>query len=240
MCFGYFTPNYYTSSAYLLLQDTSITQLEGRIKTPAILRPVIEKFGDPASSNRTMESRERDLAKHIYFYPQPGETRKTATIVRLEVVQKDAHAAQAICNGLIDAWLESTKPAPQAKTVLLERISRTEISLKDIAELITLMLNEISKSGTAIDPQGGNKFLAITSLIARQDERRELLASLKNDLSGTPRDVIFSSATLADRPNSKHLWIFGVLGGLAGLVLSAAAFVLLGRVREVRDRVRSV
>ncbi len=154
-----------------------------------------------------------------------GETRKSATLFRLEVDHSDPVRAQNIHNSLIDTWVEATKPQPIARARLEEQLQRTEFQLKSVSLLLERFEKEAPSLISSTSLQG--EFATSQANLAKQrDQHIELIASIKQTLIGSSSDVVLVRPTLPGERSGPKRTSFAIIAALlTGLLL--LGFVLM-------------
>lgn len=209
-------PHWYTSVAYLAFDQAGARDASVRMLSEPLLDKVLSNSTVPGA---TIEARRRYLTRNIRIVAAPGELAGQASLFRLEVSDKDPRSAQSTNSRLIEFWLDSTKPPPDRRAVLAADIERYEAQTKLASQMIDRLQKEASN---LIFPGSlqGELATPISNLVAKRDQNLEKLISLKRELNGTSRDVIFAPPNLPQEPSWPKKGIISILTTVAaGLLL---------------------
>ena len=189
-------PKWYTSAAYLAVDETGARVADARMRSVPVLDNVLAQFPAPGD---TLEARRRFLDRNLRMVVAAGETQKTSNLFRLEYSDKDPGVAQKVNSLLIDAWLASTQPRPDRRREIEAEIERTELQTKSVAQLI----DRLQKDAPAPASQSLDGELATTilGLTTKRDQNLANLITLRNLLNGVSRDVLFGPPDLPEEPS---------------------------------------
>ncbi len=218
-----FWPKSYTSVAYLALDETGARVADARMRSVPILDKVLAGFDAPRG---TLEARRRFIEDNRRIVVAAGETQKTSNLFRLEYVDRDPATAQKVNSLFIEAWLESTRPPPDRRAVIVSEIERTDTQTKSISQLI----ERLEKDAPSLVAQSlqGELATPILGLIGKRDQNLAILISLKSSLNGLSRDVIFGAPDLPEEPSWPRRGIITILAAfVTGLLL--LMFVIVRR-----------
>jgi uncharacterized protein involved in exopolysaccharide biosynthesis len=216
-------PKWYTSVAYLALDEASARSADARMRSSPVLDKVLSEYNAPRS---TLEGRRRFLEDNRRVSVAAGETQRTANLFRLEYSDKSPQIAQKVNTLFIEAWLESTKPKPDHRATLEAEIERTDTQAKSISGLIDRLQND-APSLLAQSLQG-ELATPILSLITKRDQNLAQLITLRNSLNGITRDVIFGKPDLPEEPSWPRRGMITILAGLLSALL-LLVFILVRR-----------
>ena len=219
-----FLPKWYTSVAYLNVDEAGERNADALMRTPRVLSRVIAAT---AELQGTEEARSRLLEAHRRIVVAPGDFQKTSTLFRLEYSDPDPHLAQKINSAFIEAWLEATKPPPTKRAAMEAELIRREARHKLVSQLI----DRAQKDADRLVSDDHKELLAasIADLIAKNDENAGDIVALKNALDGVSHDVIFTAPDLPEEPSWPKRGIITVLAtfaaGLLGLTFLIARWM---------------
>jgi hypothetical protein len=189
-------PKWYTSAAYLAVDETGARVADARMRSVPILDKVLAEFHAPGD---TLEARRRFLDRNLRMVVAAGETQKTSSLFRLEYSDKDPPVAQKVNSLFIDAWLASTRPRPDRRTEIEAEIERTDLQTKSVTQLI----DRLQKDAPSLVSQGpqGELATSILGLTTKRDQNLANLITLRNLLNGVSRDVVFGLPDLPEEPS---------------------------------------
>jgi hypothetical protein len=217
-------PKWYTSVVYLNLDDAGARAADARMQSTPVLDKVLAEFNAP---RKTIEARRRYIEENRRIVIAPGETPRTSRLYRMEFSDTDPHAAQKVNSLLVEAWLESTHPAPDKRSSIEAEIERTDAQSKSISKLIE-RLEKDAPSLIAQSSLQGELATPILGLLTKRDENLANLITLKNSLKGLSRDVVFGSPDLPEEPSWPKRGMITILAAaVTGLLL--LLFVILRR-----------
>jgi hypothetical protein len=221
-------PKSYTSVAYLNFDENDARAADARMRSAPVLDKVISGFKAPQT---TLEARRRAIEENRRIVVAAGETQKTSKLFRLEYSNGDPHVAQKVNSLLIEAWLESTRPAPDTRATLVAQIERMDTQTKSISQLI----ERLEKDAPSLIAQSlqGELATPILGLITKRDDNLSTLITLRNSLNGISRDVIFGAPDLPEEPSWPKRGIITVLTVVVTALL-LLLFVLLRGFRPFR------
>lgn len=189
-------PKWYTSVAYLVVDETGARVADARMRATPILDKVLAEFHAPGD---TLEARRRFLDRNLRMVVAAGETQKTSGLFRLEYSDRDPRVAQKVNALFIDAWLASTQPRPDRRTEIEAEIERTDLQTKSITQLID-QLQKDAPSLVSQSPQG-ELATSILGLTTKRDQNLANLITLRRSLNGVSRDVLFGLSDLPEEPS---------------------------------------
>jgi uncharacterized protein involved in exopolysaccharide biosynthesis len=216
-------PKWYTSVAYLALDEAGARTADARMRSSPVLDKVLSEYNAPRG---TLEGRRRFLEDNRRLGVAAGETQRTSNLFRLEYSDKSPQIAQKVNTLFIEAWLESTKPRPDLRSTIEAEIERTDTQAKSISQLI----DRLQKDAPSLLAQSlqGELATPILGLITKRDQNLAQLITLRNSLNGMSRDVVFGKPDLPEEPSWPRRGMITILAGfLAGLLL--LIFVLVRR-----------
>ena len=186
-------PKWYTSVAYLVVDETGARVADARMRSTPVLDKVLAEFPAPGD---TLEARRRFLDRNLRMVVAAGETQKTSGLFRLEYSDKHPRVAQKVNSLFIDAWLASTQPRPDRRTEIEAEIERTDLQTKSVTQLID-RLQKDAPSLVSQSPQG-ELATSILGLTTKRDQNLANLITLRRLLNGVSRDVLFGSPDLPE------------------------------------------
>jgi hypothetical protein len=189
-------PKWYTSAAYLAVDETGARVADARMRSAPVLDKVLAEFHAPGD---TLEARRRFLDRNLRMVVAAGETQKTSNLFRLEYSDKDPRVAQKVNSLFIDAWVASTQPRPDRRTEIEAEIERTDLQTKSVTQLID-QLQKDAPSLVSQSPQG-ELATSILGLTTKRDQNLANLISLRRSLNGVSRDVVFGLPDLPEEPS---------------------------------------
>jgi hypothetical protein len=217
-------PKSYTSVAYLALDENEARAADVRMRSTPVLDKVLAEF---KVQGNTLEARRRHIEENRRIIVAAGTSPKISSLFRLEYTDRDPAIAQKINSIFIEAWLGTTRPAPDRRATLEADIERTELQAKSISQLIE-RLERDSPSLLAQNSLQGELATPILGLIAKRDQNLANLIMMRNSLKGVSRDVVFGAPDLPEEPSWPRRGIITVLAAFtAGLLL--LVFVILRR-----------
>jgi hypothetical protein len=226
-----FLPKWYTSIAYLNLDEAGARAADALMRSPPVLDRVLVEFKAPQT---TVEARRAFLDGNRRIVVAPGELHKTSNLYRLEYSDRDPRVAQKVNSLFVEAWLESTKPPSEKRSTIEAEIARKELRAKSVSQLID-RLQKDANSLVSQNSQEGELATPITRLIEKRDENLASIADLRNSLNGISHDVVFAAPDLPEEPSWPRKGMITILAGLVTELL-LLMFVILRRVRPVRSQ----
>ncbi|MCP3445679.1 hypothetical protein [Bradyrhizobium sp. CCGUVB14] len=219
-----FLPKWYTSVAYLNVDEAGERSADALMRTPRVLGRVIAAA---AELQGTQEARSRLLEAHRRIVAAPGDLQKTSNLFRLEYSDPDPHLAQKINSAFIEAWLEATKPPPTKRAAMEAELIRREARHKLVSQLIDRALKDADR--LVSDDHKELLAASIADLIVKNDENAGDIVALKNALDGVSHDLIFTAPDLPEEPSWPKRGIITVLAtfaaGLLGLMFVIARWM---------------
>lgn len=216
-------PKWYTSVAYLALDEAGARIADARMRSSPVLDKVMEEYRPPRG---TLEGRRRFLEENRRIVVAAGETQRTSNLFRLEYTDKSPQIAQKVNSLFIDAWLESTRPRASLRQSVEAEIERTETQSQSITQLI----DRLQKDAPSLLSQGlqGEIATPILGMITKRDQNLASLITLRNSLNGMSRDVIFGKPDLPEEPSWPKRGMITILAGFLSALL-LLIFVLVRR-----------
>jgi hypothetical protein len=220
-----FLPKSYTSVAYLALDETGARVADARMRSTPVIDKVLSEITAP---RETLEARRRFVDGNLRMVVAAGESQKTSSLFRLEYSDRSPQVAQKVNSLFLEAWLESTKPAPDKRAAIEAEIERTDAQTKSIS----LLIDRLQKDAPSLVAQSlqGELATPILGLITKRDQNLANLVTLRNSLNGVSRDVLFGPPDLPEEPSWPKRGIITILAAfVTGLLL--LMFVILRRFR---------
>jgi hypothetical protein len=220
-----FVPKWYTSVAYLNLDEAGARAADARMRSTPVLDKVLAGFKVPQG---TLEARRKAIEENRRIIVAPGETQKTSKLFRMEYSDESPSIAQKVNSLLIEAWLDSTKPAPDRRAAIEAEIERTDAQAKSISQLT----DRLQKDAPSLVAQSlqGELATPILGLITKRDEDLSNLIALKNSLNGLSRDVLFGAPDLPEEASWPKRGIVTILAAVAAELL-LLLFVIVHRLK---------
>jgi hypothetical protein len=221
-------PKIFSSVAYLGPLDEAKAKYAGSVlHSGPVMKIALEKFADYPESGTPDRERREHLAKDIQFFPATGSDPKRPSLYVLEVSDADPARARAIASSLIDAWLATTKPLPEAAARLGRLLKTTETQISDLSTLI----NEFLKHPELLGSKPGNMPADVASLIKLRADSIEKVEDIKSELAGIGTDVIFSPPTMPDKaaPDAPGLSPWRAIIKAMGITFVALVIIVLLR-----------
>jgi hypothetical protein len=116
-------------------------------------------------------------------------------LFRLEVAAAEPAAAQALANGLIDAWLEATRPGENDRAVIERQVQ----ALRQAAAADDGLLKRLQAEATTLvlpNSMGGELATPLSRLMERRDAGLSRATDLERKMSGLTRDVVVEGPSL--------------------------------------------
>ncbi|MEH6949977.1 hypothetical protein V4R08_01260 [Nitrobacter sp. NHB1] len=221
-------PKVFTSMTYIGPLDAAKATYAGSVlRSVPVMKIALEKFANypvPGTSDRERGAR---LASAIQFFPAMASDPKQPSLYVLAVSDSDPARAQAIASSLIDAWLATTKPQPEAAARLGRLLKATETQISDLSTLI----NELLKHPELLGSKPGNMPADVASLIKLRADSMEKVEGIKSELAGIGADVIFSPPTMPDKsvPDAPGLSPWRAVLKAMGVTFAALLVIVLLR-----------
>jgi uncharacterized protein involved in exopolysaccharide biosynthesis len=217
-----FNTKYYTSSAYLRMDENAARNANAMMSSPVTLDKVLAKIKVPGD---TIEARHRFLDENRRIVVAPNEIPRTSKFFRLDFTSTDPRFAQQINSLLLEAWIESTKPPPFRASTLQAEIERIESQTKTISDLLERLSKE-TPTLLAQNSMQGELATPLVALIAKRDQNLAAIAGLREQLLGVTEDVVFGRPQLPEEPVSSRRVLIAVLSAIGGGLLMFAFVVL--------------
>lgn len=191
-----FPPKTYSSVAYVgPLDEARAKHAESILRSEPILKSALEKVPDYPGREMPDRDRRELLAKNLQFSPAAGADAKRPSLYVLEVSDAEPARAQALVSTLIDAWLATTKPRPDAAVRLTRLLEATQTQISDLSAII----KELLKNPELIAPRPEHSPPDVARLIELRTNSIGKAEEIKSELAGVSRDVIFSPPTKPDK-----------------------------------------
>jgi hypothetical protein len=221
-------PKIFSSVAYIgPLDEEKAKYAESVLRSGPVMKIVLDKFADyPARGTPDRERRER-LTKELQFFPAAGADPKRPSLYVLQLSDTDPARAQAILSVLIDAWLATTKPRPEAAARLDRLLKAMQTQISDLSNVI----GELSTHPELIVPKPGYSPPSITVLITLRAESVNKAEDIKSELAGVGTDVVFSPPTMPDKsvPDAPRLSPWRAVFKAMGVTFVALLVIILLR-----------
>jgi uncharacterized protein involved in exopolysaccharide biosynthesis len=221
-------PKWYTSTAYLSLDEAGARAADSLMRSTPVLDKVLAKLDMPHEAKAQRKS--LDGVRRIIV--APGEIQTASKLFRLEYSDRDPRAAQKINSLFIDAWLDSTKPAPEKRRAIEAEIDRRESQLKSISQLVDRLQKDAPSLVT--QSQQGELATPIMNLIEKRDQNAEALITLRSSLNGISPDVVFGPPDLPVEASWPKKAIITILAAVVSALL-LLVFVILRRFWFARE-----
>ena len=216
-------PKWYTSTAYLSLDEAGSRSADSLMHSTPVLDKVLARLNAP---HEAADAHRRSLDSNRRIIVAPGEIQVASKLFRLEYSDRDPRQAQKINSFFIDAWLDSTKPPPKKARAIEAEIERRDLQTKSISQL----LDRLQKDATSLVTQSQQGELAtpMMNLIEKRDENLEALVNLRESLNGHSSDVVFGPPDLPEQPSWPKKGIITILAVVVSTLL-LLVFVILRR-----------
>jgi uncharacterized protein involved in exopolysaccharide biosynthesis len=214
-------PKWYTSTAYLSLDEAGARAADSLMHSIPVLDAVLAKLDIPREA---FEARRKSLDSNRQIVVAPGEIPAASKLFRLEYSDREPSLAQKINSFFIEGWLNSTKPPPQKTRSIEAEIARRDLQVK----LISQLLDRLQKDATSLVTQNQQGELAtpMMKLIERRDENLAELVKLREALNGLSSDVVFGPPDLPSQPSWPKKATITILAVLVSTLL-LLVFVIL-------------
>jgi uncharacterized protein involved in exopolysaccharide biosynthesis len=212
-------PKWYTSTAYLSLDEAGAHSADSLMRSTPVLDKVLAKLNAPQESDR----RSLDSAPRIVA--AAGEIQATSKLFRLEYSGRDPRQAQKINTLFIEAWLDSTKPPPEKRKAIEAEIERRDSQ----ARLISQLLDRLQKEAPSLIVQNQRELATpILNLIVKRDQNLDAITELRNSLNGLSSDVVFGQPDLPQAPSWPKKGYITILAMVVTTLLLLALAILRG------------
>jgi hypothetical protein len=214
-------PKWYTSVAYLTLDESGARNADALMHSPPVLDAVSSALGD---SQEPSDARRKALDRYRRIVVAPGDLQRTSKLFRLEYSDRDPRLAQKINAAFISAWIEAAQPLPDAPSKIDANLDRIRPRLTVLSKLLDQLLNRVQAS---VDANGKDEIAvrARDLLLANHLDFAEIIA-LRKSLNGISRTVVFSEPSLPQEPSWPKRAIVSILTAFAAGMI-AMIFVLL-------------
>lgn len=221
------TPEWYTSVAYLTLDEPGARSADAIMHSPPVLNAVSRAVGD---SEQTSDPLREALDRNRRIVVAPGNVGGAAKLFRLEYSDRDPRRAQKINDAFITAWIEAEKAPPDALSKVNADIGRIQLRLTSLSELLDELLNRVQ---AAVDANQKNEVAvrARDLLLANHLDFADVVAVVRK-MRGVSRAVVFSEPSLPQEPSWPKRTIVSVLAAFAAALI-ALIFVLLRASRGI-------
>lgn len=217
----------YSSVAYVgPLDETKAKYAESILRSEPILKSVLEKVPVHSQLETSDRNRRELLAKNVRLFPASGADPHRPSLYVLEVSDSEPARAQALGSALIEAWLATTKPKPDAAARLSRLLEAIQIQISDLSAVT----RELLKNPELIVPKPGYSPPDVAGLIELRTNSIGKAEDIKGELSGISKDIIFSPPTMPDRsvpdPPKSSPWR-GVVRAMGVTFILLAAIIVL-------------
>jgi len=215
-------PSRYVSSALLALSAEQAAEAETIMRAPVVLDAIIGRY--PGLKQDTPEEARRRLNDRIEWSAAAAQRKLKPTLFQLDVTDADPARAQQIAEGLIDLWLQQTKPQPLARARIEAEAARVDQQIIEASALIGKLQGE-AKQLVAPNSLQGELAGPLIRLIAERDQLVTRLTGLREALSGVNREIVVSPPTRPfedskQRHRNRNLLIAAAVGLVAGALLA--------------------
>lgn len=214
-------PKWYTSVAYLTLDEGGARSADAIMHTPPVLDAVNRAIGDTGQAS---DARREALDRNRRIVVAPGNVQGTAKLFRLEYSDRDPPLAQKINEAFISAWIEAAQPPLDGPSKVDADLNRIESRLTSLSHLLDLLLG---RAQAKVDANGKDEIAvrARDLLLANHMDFADIIA-VHRAMEGVSRAVVFSEPSLPRKPSWPNKTIISILTAFAaGLI--AMIFVLL-------------
>ncbi|HEV2154873.1 Wzz/FepE/Etk N-terminal domain-containing protein [Bradyrhizobium sp.] len=228
------TPKWYTSVAYLTLDEPGARSADVIMRSSPVLDAVSRAVGD---SEQASDALRDALDRNRRIVVAPGNVEGAAKLFRLEYSDRDPRRAQKINDAFISAWIDAEKPPSDAPSKVNADIGRIQLRLHSVSEVLDDLLNRVQ---AAVDANQKNQnqqnqnevAVKVRDLIlANHLDFADVVAVLRK-MRGVSRAVVFSEPSLPQEPSWPKRAIVSILAAFAaGLI--AVIFVLLRASRRI-------
>lgn len=215
-------PKYYTSSAFLRMDENLARSANAMMASPTTVDRVLAKIKIPGD---TVEARRRFIDRNRRIVVAPNEIPRTSKLFRVDFTSSDPRFAQQVNSLIIGSWIESTKPPPFKSSAIRLEIERLESQAKTISDLLERLSKETPLLLAANSLQG-ELATPLVALVTRRDQALASVITLKEQLLGVSEDVIFSPPDLPEEPDSSRRGLIAVISAIGGGLLMFAFVVL--------------
>jgi hypothetical protein len=189
-------PKVFTSMTYIGPLDAARATYAGSVlRSLPVMKIVLKRFANYPVPGTPDRERGVRLASAIQFFPAMASDPKRPSLYVLAVSDSDPARAQAIASSLIDAWLPTTKPRPEAAARLIRLLTAMQTQISDLSNIIS----ELSTHPELIASKPEYSPLSVSTLIALRAESINNAEDIKSELEGLGTDVIFSPPTMPDK-----------------------------------------
>ena len=215
-------PAKYTSIAFLRIDRATARSVEALMTSPALADKVLSQYPEAGANS---EERVRYIGRNLGLSDvEPSSDRVSVRLFRLEFSSWDARMAQSVATRLIDAWLNTTLPAPVERANLEADLERNKIA----AASNTALIDKLQKEATTLiipNSMSGEIATPISALITKRDTNLTAIQTIENRLRGMPRDVIVEPPHLPAETSSRRVGA-AFLSGVAAVPLLLAVILL--------------
>lgn len=215
------TPKWYTSVAYLTLDESAARSADAIMHSPPVLDAVSRAIGE---SDAASDARRKGLDRNRRIVAAPGTVQGAAKLFRLEYSNRDPRRAQQINEAFISAWIEAAKPPPDAPSKVNADLNQIQSRLSSISGLLDEMLTRVQ---TEVDAIQKDQIAVKTRdlLLANHLDFADVVVILRS-MRTVSRATVFSNPNLPKEPSWPKRTIVSILAAFAaGLI--ALIFVLL-------------
>jgi uncharacterized protein involved in exopolysaccharide biosynthesis len=223
------TPKWYTSVAYLTLDEPGARSADAIMHSSPVLDAVSRAVGD---SEQASDALRDALDRNRRIVVAPGNVEGAAKLFRLEYSDRDPRRAQKINDAFISAWIDAEKPPSDAQSKVNADIGRIQLRLASVSEVLDELLNRVQAAVDANQKNPNEVAVKVRDLVlANHLDFAEVVAVLRK-MRGISRAVVFSEPSLPQEPSWPKRAIVSILAAFAaGLI--AVIFVLLRASRRI-------
>lgn len=214
-------PKWYTSVAYLKLDQSGANRADVLMHSPPVLDAVSRAIGD---TGQPSDARREALDRNRRIVVAPGNVQGTSNLFRLEYSDRDPRLAQKINGAFISAWIEAEQPPADAPSNVDADLNRIVSRLTTLSRLLDVLLG---RAQATVDANRKDE-IAITVrdlLLANHLDFADIIA-VHRAMQGISRAVVFSEPSLPQEPSWPKRTIVSILTALAA-GLFTMTFVLL-------------
>ena len=214
-------PKWYTSVAYLTLDEGGARSADAIMHAPSVLDAVSRAIGDTGQAS---DARREALDRNRRIVVAPGNVQGTAKLFRLEYSDPDPRLAQKINEAFISAWIEAAQPPPDGPSKVDADLNRIQSRLTSLSHLVDVLLG---RAQATVDANRKDEIAvkARDLLLANHVDFADIIA-VHRAMEGISRTVVFSAPSLPLEPSWPKKTIVSVLTTLAAGLITMI-FVLL-------------
>lgn len=215
------TPKWYTSVAYLTLDEAGARSADAFMHSAPVLDAVSRALGD---SGQPSDARREELDRNRRIVVAPGDVQGTSKLFRLEYSDRDPRIAQKTNAAFISTWIEAAQPPPDAQSKVDADLDRIQPRLAVLSKLLDQLLNRTQASVEA-NQKDEIAVRARDLLLANHKDFADIIA-VHRSMAGISRAVVFGEPSAPQEPSWPKRAVVSILTAFAaGLI--ALIFVLL-------------